>query len=396
MKLEAAEKGIMDFKKPTSPRVLGIIIRISDKNKSETRIFLRREISSVSGKIHPFKTDLSFTVKSFVVVPPEKTCILGLGRFRESPYFTFSFLQTIHKPMRIPVFPCTPFALGVVIFVCCGSLFPQFSHAQNDVKLPRDASVCILKTGEEPAQIIVIRRGRQWVLTEKTIDRAPESCIPYLQSLFGKEKGDSPPEEPEISYRIDESAKDVPGIEEWAQKSVEICRTWYPKLDSYLATEGFKPSRKVEILFKKMDGVAYSTGNSIVISSDWITKQPEDWGMVVHELVHIIQGYRRGGPGWITEGIADYIRHAQFEPDAPMRRFNPDRAKYTDAYQITAAFFMWIEKNKCKEIVPILNKAMREGNYNDGIFETHCGANLEDLWKEYIEDVKGKKNTENP
>jgi hypothetical protein len=243
-----------------------------------------------------------------------------------------------------------------------------------------------MKTGDQPAKIIIIQRGQQTEFSETEIENAPESVRSYLKSMFKKT-----PAVLEITYTIEDSAKDVPNIEDWAKKAADLCREWHPKLEQYLATEGFTPPRKVELVFRKMEGVAFSSGNSIVISSDWITARPDDWGMVVHELVHVIQGYRRGGPGWVTEGIADYIRHAQFEPDAPLRPFNPDRAKYTDAYQITAAFFIWLEKNKCPDLVPQLNKAMREGTYENAIFETTCGGDLDTLWDEYIADVKKQR-----
>src|SRR5436190_1601994 len=76
----------------------------------------------------------------------------------------------------------------------------------------------------------------------------------------------------------------------------------------------------------------------ISISSEWITKNPNDFGMVAHELTHIIQSYRGTpkGAGWIVEGIADYVRHYAYEPDAKMRTINVKKAKYTDAYQTAA------------------------------------------------------------
>ncbi len=267
-------------------------------------------------------------------------------------------------------------------------LLPAYCFSQP--ALPRGTTVFVMKTGDQPAKIVVIQRGQQSDFSETEIEKTPEAVRPYLEAMFKEISLYSPTLE--ISYTIDPSAKDVPGIEEWAQKAAELCRTWHPKLEQYLATEGHVSPKKLNLVFKKMEGVAYSAGNSIVISSDWVAARPDDWGMVVHELVHVIQGYRNGNPGWVTEGIADYIRHAQFEPNAPMRPFHPDRAKYTDAYQITAAFFMWLEKNKCPDLVPQLNKLMREGRYEETFFQTACGGDLDTLWAEYIADVK--KNRE--
>ena len=175
------------------------------------------------------------------------------------------------------------------------------------------------------------------------------------------------------------------GIHEWVGKAAKLAVEWYPKLDKLLESDGYMPPKEITIIFKKMDGVAYSSGTTVVISADWIRRQPGDFGMVAHELVHIVQSYpRRTGPGWVTEGIADYIRHAHYEPEAPMRRVNPDQAKYTDAYQITAGFFIWIEKTYDKEFVKKLNIAMRERTYSDDLFEKYTGKKLDDLWTEYV------------
>ena len=289
-----------------------------------------------------------------------------MGQARDANITLFLEVQTLMKK---------------TFLILLALLFPVYGFSQET--LPRGTTLFMVKTGDQPAKLIIIQRGQQIELSETELDKAPDSVRPYLESLFRVT-----PTPLEVTYRIEDSAKDVPGIEEWAQKAAELCREWHPKLEKYLATEGFTPSRKVELVFRKMEGVAFSSRNSIVISSDWVKVRPDDWGMVVHELVHIIQGYRNGNPGWVTEGIADYIRHAQFEPDAPMRSFNPDRAKYTDAYQITAVFFMWLEENKCPDFVQKLNKVMRQGKYEDTFFETTCGANLDTLWAEYIAYVK--------
>ena len=42
---------------------------------------------------------------------------------------------------------------------------------------------------------------------------------------------------------------------------------------------------------------------------------PDDIGAMVHETVHCVQLYRgRGNPGWLVEGVADYVRFFKYEP----------------------------------------------------------------------------------
>ncbi len=39
---------------------------------------------------------------------------------------------------------------------------------------------------------------------------------------------------------------------------------------------------------------------------------------MVHETVHCVQRYRgRGNPGWLVEGVADYVRFFKYEPKKP-------------------------------------------------------------------------------
>jgi len=49
------------------------------------------------------------------------------------------------------------------------------------------------------------------------------------------------------------------------------------------------------------------------------------------------------------------------------------------------AFLYWLEVRKNKNIVPVLNKALRNAKYSDRIFEQQCGAPLEALWREFIQ-----------
>jgi hypothetical protein len=178
-------------------------------------------------------------------------------------------------------------------------------------------------------------------------------------------------------------------IHEWAGKASQLVATWYPKIDTLLKSDNFTPPKEITIVFQKMEGVAYTTGNIIYISANWIKQHPDDFGMVVHELVHVIQSYPQGsGHSWVTEGIADYIRHAHYEPDVKLPKINPDRASYRDAYKTTAGFFIWIEKNYDKEFVKKLNIATREKTYKDEIFKEQTTKSLDDLWKEYADTFR--------
>src|ERR1043165_3008518 len=83
--------------------------------------------------------------------------------------------------------------------------------------------------------------------------------------------------------------------------------------------------------------------------------QSDSVGSMSHEAVHVAQQYGRARgrnrvPGWLTEGIADYIRWWKYEPASMRRPVAPTKrngqpASYTDSYQTTAAFLEYVAKN---------------------------------------------------
>ncbi|SHI40814.1 Peptidase [Rubritalea squalenifaciens DSM 18772] len=186
------------------------------------------------------------------------------------------------------------------------------------------------------------------------------------------------------SVKLDVSQ--VPEQKEWGLKAAKIMEEWHPRISQFLASPGFTPPGKCSLLIdKNYKGVAFTTGTKITVSSEWIAKHPEDLGVAVHELVHVVQQYPPGQPVWVTEGIADYIRWVQYEKkklkELPVA--NEDKG-YTKGYQVTAGFFLWLEKNGGEGIVRKLNAAMRKKQYSDQIFEDVTGTNLDDLWSQYL------------
>ena len=183
------------------------------------------------------------------------------------------------------------------------------------------------------------------------------------------------------------------GIHEWAGKAAQLVAEWYPIFDKLFESEGFVPENEVTLVFRKMDGVAHASGGTITISADWVRQRPDDFGMVAHELVHVIQRYPGGRgegriPGWAMEGIADFARHAYYEPDVLMRPTNPDRNTYTDSYQITGGFFMWIEHVYDKEFIKKLNTHARQRTYSNELFETYTSKDIDTLWQEFADFLR--------
>lgn len=146
------------------------------------------------------------------------------------------------------------------------------------------------------------------------------------------------------------------------------------------------------VIDPQYDGIAAAGGGVIRFNPEWFKKNPRDIDIVTHETMHLVQSYpHNAGPGWITEGIADYVRHTMGIDNAganwSLPEYRPTH-KYTDAYRITARFFLWIEKNKKKGIMKNLDAQMRNKTYSDTFWVKMTGKNIDELWKEYAANPK--------
>ncbi len=221
----------------------------------------------------------------------------------------------------------------------------------------------------------------------------------------------------------------APELESWGKDAVAIAGEWYPKISELLNGEEPLASPAVTIVIKRMDGIAYTSENRITVSANWIERHPDDTGLVVHELVHVVQDYRVPTPAWIAEGIADYIRFFLYENQWDWAcRIDPDRSHYTDGYQTSAAFLRWIagthrrggtagvtsdmpvalesrsgdareENSRCSLLeretafIQKLNRSCRDGVYSDDFFVEATGETLDVLWNEFLFDLRATRKT---
>lgn len=201
----------------------------------------------------------------------------------------------------------------------------------------------------------------------------------------------------------------APDLTDWADRELRpVIQTWYPKLVTLLPSEGFSPRTNVTIRFKDdMGGTPASAGGGTInCNAGWFRKElkREALGSVVHEMVHVVQSYgrpRRGDtnatrmPGWLVEGIPDYIRWFLYEPQtrgAEITARNLARAKYDASYRISGNFLDWVTRHHDTNIVQKLNAAGRQGRYREEIWKEATGKSLPDLgqeWKSFHEKRLG-------
>jgi hypothetical protein len=134
-------------------------------------------------------------------------------------------------------------------------------------------------------------------------------------------------------------------------------------------------------------GVAATDNGRVVFSPEYMTKHPHDIDVVTHEVMHIVQDYGdSNGPGWLTEGIADYVRNEHGIANEAAKWRLPDfkpTQNYANAYRVTARFLVWIESKVKKGTVKKLDDVMRKHTYTDGIWAQLTGKSVDELWKAY-------------
>lgn len=169
------------------------------------------------------------------------------------------------------------------------------------------------------------------------------------------------------------------------QKMIEAFFTVYPQ-----EAKRFNPNTLSKIYFvidPAYTGVA-ATGNGVArYNPKWLKDHPEDIDVVTHEVMHVAQAYRNSpAPGWLTEGIADYVRYVYGVNNVNGKWALPNYKEgqsYTNSYRITARFLVWLEKNVRPTLVDELDKSARDKTYTPELWKEKTGKTLDELWAMY-------------
>lgn len=187
-------------------------------------------------------------------------------------------------------------------------------------------------------------------------------------------------------------SKEVPEMKDWMDKSARINERAYQMICEELKSEGYTPKTVVPMTMKNdYKGVAVTYNSARIVGAPkYFKEHDKDFGAMVHEMVHVVQSYKgRNNPGWLVEGLADYIRNYRWEPKKP-RLLTPEQAKYDGSYQITARFLAFLMDTYDAQIVNKLNKIMREGKYTEETFKELTKKTLPELGDEWKESLKKK------
>jgi hypothetical protein len=221
-------------------------------------------------------------------------------------------------------------------------------------------------------------------------------------------------ETPDGKYRFTIDATVAPELMDWSEKELKpVCLEWYPKLVAMLPSDGYQAPTNIMLRYRDdMGGTPASAGGAgINLNAGWFSRnlKGEARGSVVHEMAHVVQSYGRARrtnpnatrtPGWITEGIPDYIRWFIYEPQtrgAEITARNLERAKFDASYRVTGNFLNWVTTKYDTNIVRKLNAAAREGKYSEEIWKSSTGKSVQELgdeWRKFHEERLSAKAAE--
>ncbi|HVW98375.1 MAG TPA: basic secretory protein-like protein [Mucilaginibacter sp.] len=161
----------------------------------------------------------------------------------------------------------------------------------------------------------------------------------------------------------------------------------YPQIMAYFNPDA--PHTVTMLMDTAYDGIAATGGDVIHFDPGNSLDHPHDLNVITHEVTHVIQQYHYDGePAWLTEGIADYSKNKFGVPYGFDGWYIADYAvgdDYHTGYGIVTRFILWAEAKYNTPMVQTLDKAMRDGTYdNDKTWEDLTGSTFDQLWNKYI------------
>ena len=92
------------------------------------------------------------------------------------------------------------------------------------------------------------------------------------------------------------------------------------------------------------------------------------------------------GPGWLVEGIADYVRFFKYEPDK-LGQIAKD-PHFDSSYRTSAAFLNFVTEKYDKDLVKKVNRSLRVGEYRETIWKALTKKSLKELDEEWRASLK--------
>ncbi|MEV0530598.1 basic secretory protein-like protein [Kitasatospora sp. NPDC050463] len=184
---------------------------------------------------------------------------------------------------------------------------------------------------------------------------------------------------------IDLDYSQAPDLGPWLEQQKQTVAGYYPTISNLLTKGAFAAPAYFKIIFDPTlkDYPAYATVRNGVkevhVNIDYTRGNRNDTGFLVHEAVHVaVWDNPTSRPGWLSEGLADWVRNYNFQPGTGAQHFGPG-TNYDSGYQATARFVDHVSKTYGK---PDLAHLLNTTNYSDQIWVQLTGKSAQQLWNE--------------
>ena len=184
-----------------------------------------------------------------------------------------------------------------------------------------------------------------------------------------------------------------PKWRKWAAEAKARCEKFYPTIVSQLGGPNSRQPLSVTITFRKGRGIAGTAGTHIVCNAEWFTAASRRLRRRDPRTVPRGAGvWQQDVPGWVTEGIADYVRWFKFEParaaPASQSRHGQVHRRLSDHGRVFR-----LDRAHEKQIV---RPTPERGGAEAASTATSCSADtpskpLDELWAEYIDSLRERK-----
>lgn len=211
-------------------------------------------------------------------------------------------------------------------------------------------------------------------------------------SAYGQEKKE--PEKSQENFTITITGDIDSDMAVIAGKMTTLFYECYPKLVENYENPKKPAPRHIHVIFKnRMRVPAYCQRDRISVSVEWLKRNPNDIGMLTHELTHAVQAYPRFEPGWFTEGFADYARKLygpKVQPGWALPERLTARNSYKDSYRVTGRFFIWMDE-KHPGVVTKLHQRLQNREFTIDDFRKLTGSSIDDLWNACVKDLSQRR-----
>lgn len=123
-------------------------------------------------------------------------------------------------------------------------------------------------------------------------------------------------------------------LQEHATNIQRMMREWFPFIQNNLLSPFYTPVKRIDVYFDVKDNGIYAGGSEIHIPIDYVRGHKDDTGVFIHEMTHVIH-QARSCPGWVVEGMAEYMRRWFYEPKTTKTKPTSQKCECLDSKEIT-------------------------------------------------------------